>query len=621
MVSLKVKSLKNKLAIFVLLFLLTPILASAATITWDGGGSDNNWNTALNWAGGVVPTSGDTVVFDGTSTKNCTINVNISIVGITINSGYTGTITQSSGVTITIGSSHWTQNDGTFSGGDSAITINSIFDLNGGTFTSTSATLTNNTTSNTNVFDIATASTFNHNNGTVKFTGSNHFAIDTHNSSLYNVELNKCGSCSASGKIDVNGDLILASTGTSSIDIYLAGNLSGSATMLHSGSSGKITFDGTGDQTSTFTGRLPFVTVNKASGTLTFYNDFAVSKTFTYVAGTVAFASGQTTTFSASDHWGINSGSVEFQNVIISKCSSCTFSMTGTMKIGGNLSITDSGQMNSGTLEVKGNLTSTDATIDGSATITLTGTSAQTITTGSNDLPSGTFTINKTSGTVTLGANLTLNGSGQDLTVTAGTLDLAGYNLSVTDVITVTDKLKLKGNETISSTSFSLNTSSSTVEYYDSAVTADLSKLPPSTFNNLIVGASKTHNFETGSGNEITVNGTFSTTGTSGTKAILRSASSPTQWYLKIVGADSIDDTVDVKDSNASNGSAITAYYSTDSGNNTNWVFVPPSITWDGGGSTNHFSEAANWSTNTVPTATDKIIFDSTSVKKIVRLM
>ena len=85
MVSFQVKTLKSKLAIFVFLFLLTPVLASAATITWSGGGADNNWNTALNWSGGSVPGSGDNVIFDGTSTKNCTINVNISVVSVTIN--------------------------------------------------------------------------------------------------------------------------------------------------------------------------------------------------------------------------------------------------------------------------------------------------------------------------------------------------------------------------------------------------------------------------------------------------------------------------------------------------------------------------------------------------------
>ena len=192
------------LTAFFLVFL--PSIASAAIVTWVGDASDNNWSSALNWSSGILPGVGDTIIFDGTSVKNCTINVNISIVGITINSGYTGIITQSAGKTISIGSGSWVQNGGTFVGGDSAITINSIFDLNVGSFTSTSGLLTNNTTFSGNVFDIATASTFIHNYGSVKFSGGNHYSVDTHNASLYNVEINKCGTCDSSGRIDVDGN-------------------------------------------------------------------------------------------------------------------------------------------------------------------------------------------------------------------------------------------------------------------------------------------------------------------------------------------------------------------------------------------------------------------------------
>ncbi len=37
--------------------------ASADDIIWDGGGADNNWDTAENWSNDVVPTFCENVVF------------------------------------------------------------------------------------------------------------------------------------------------------------------------------------------------------------------------------------------------------------------------------------------------------------------------------------------------------------------------------------------------------------------------------------------------------------------------------------------------------------------------------------------------------------------------------
>ncbi len=43
---------------------ITPVQAQSV---WDGGGANNNWRTAENWVGDVVPTPGSVVVFDGSS--------------------------------------------------------------------------------------------------------------------------------------------------------------------------------------------------------------------------------------------------------------------------------------------------------------------------------------------------------------------------------------------------------------------------------------------------------------------------------------------------------------------------------------------------------------------------
>ncbi len=68
--------------------------ATLVTRTWDGGGVTNNWSDAANWSGDVVPTSDDSAVFDSTSTKNCTIDVNIpGPLLINLNAGYSGALT------------------------------------------------------------------------------------------------------------------------------------------------------------------------------------------------------------------------------------------------------------------------------------------------------------------------------------------------------------------------------------------------------------------------------------------------------------------------------------------------------------------------------------------------
>src|SRR3990167_5972363 len=111
--------------------------ALGVTRTWDGGGGNANWNTSANWSGDVAPGTSDIANFDNTCASNCspTINVAISVAGINMDALYTGTITQSTTNTITVGTSNWVQAGGTFTGGTGAITLNGTFTLSGGTFT------------------------------------------------------------------------------------------------------------------------------------------------------------------------------------------------------------------------------------------------------------------------------------------------------------------------------------------------------------------------------------------------------------------------------------------------------------------------------------------------------
>src|SRR5437867_2912662 len=45
-----------------------------AVATWDGGGADNKWTTAANWAGDVAPQPGDDLVFPGGAAQLTNVN-------------------------------------------------------------------------------------------------------------------------------------------------------------------------------------------------------------------------------------------------------------------------------------------------------------------------------------------------------------------------------------------------------------------------------------------------------------------------------------------------------------------------------------------------------------------
>lgn len=67
-------------------------LNAGATTTWTAAGA-GNWNTGANWTGGSEPATNDDVVFNGTSTQTCTINVSTNaLTSFSVNSGFTGII-------------------------------------------------------------------------------------------------------------------------------------------------------------------------------------------------------------------------------------------------------------------------------------------------------------------------------------------------------------------------------------------------------------------------------------------------------------------------------------------------------------------------------------------------
>lgn len=100
------------------------------TTTWTNGGGDGKASTAANWSNGIDVDYD--VVFDGTSTANCTFDYDGQLGTFTIAAGYSGTITQSSDMYIT----GYSQAGGTFTGVTTKwVYCSGDFVQGGGTFT------------------------------------------------------------------------------------------------------------------------------------------------------------------------------------------------------------------------------------------------------------------------------------------------------------------------------------------------------------------------------------------------------------------------------------------------------------------------------------------------------
>ena len=178
---------------------------------WVGGGS-GTWNDGNCWAassgaggGAGVPGPGDWAVFDGGGLVDASMDAAVDVKGIHIQSTYTTgyTITQNSGVSITVGDGGYSQAGGTFQGGDSAIDVNGDFTVSGGTFVSTSGTL-----SISGDFTHS-GGTFDQTSGTVRFNGVSGQALNVSaTTDFYNVQLDATG-VTLGADLDVDGDLTI----------------------------------------------------------------------------------------------------------------------------------------------------------------------------------------------------------------------------------------------------------------------------------------------------------------------------------------------------------------------------------------------------------------------------
>jgi hypothetical protein len=442
-----------------------------------------NWSNPSNWSttsggtpGAGAPTTANNAIFDGNGTGNCIINANASANNLVVQAGYTGVITQTTGVTLTINNgSTWT--GGTFIGGNSSITNNGAFSLQGTNFTSTSGTLSIRNTCN------FTSGTFNHNNGSVSFANNsfavsgsptfnnlyftpNYNAITVNNSFTVNGNLYLDGVAAyvtvttASGvTLTVNGNVYKTGSNNTQFNvgtIDAKGDIIYTSTSGGSGGSGSYIISGVGNQVLSSTapayqGRIHNVTINKPSGQLGLSGIITVGgPNWTFQSGTLS--AGTSTIVFYREPGGSNllisgthtlndvmvypyyntttvTGNLSVNSLTLDGSAASDVLLNNTVTVNGNLYTTGTDQINidGGLMKVYGNISISNTAFGagGDGTVQVAGTANQTFS-STSALSRGVFPniiINKPSGTLTLSGNIST--SGPNWSYVSGSLDPA----------------------------------------------------------------------------------------------------------------------------------------------------------------------------------------------------
>lgn len=480
-----------------------PKIAAAATRTWDGGGTTSNWSEPANWSSNLVPTAADVAVFNGTSTKNATIDTSVSLLGLSMSAGYTGTVTQAGINTITTtGGGDLVVTSGTFNAGVGTISVADQFVVNGGTFNAATGLL---------IVDggdfVVTAGTFNPGAGTVRF---NRLAITINinvNQNFHNVEVtegnNLALTVSSGDTIIVNGTLTLADGVVNTGAIKARGNViqgeffDGGTSQLdfdnaplaqvytvNGGTSPSLRLDEPADANdeirfaasgtlstlaiSAGFGQSPIPvtnpnnvgvnikTWNQAAGT---YDASAQAswgfQTFIRTAGTFT-APATVTAFGVAANWDVPVVQ-EFRNFTVNKNAASALNMASgdTFVVTGTTTFAD-GLMRGATLQAAGNVKVNPEYEGGTTILTFVGNANQILdATGAAALYDGDINVNKAGGgEVQLASPLVLNAANQDLTLQVGTLNLKGQNLTVNGAsarvaLQGPSNFKLQGNESL----------------------------------------------------------------------------------------------------------------------------------------------------------------------------
>ncbi|MBD3271792.1 MAG: hypothetical protein GF384_04550, partial [Elusimicrobia bacterium] len=649
----------------------------AATLTWDGGGIDENWSTPANWDLNYVPGPLDEAVFDDTSNKPCTIDVSTTVASFFVDNTSTITITAAGDLTVTY---DFEMSSGTFNAGSADITVGGAWNLFGSAVFNPQAStviLTGQmggwqsvSTNGNSFYDLILTTT----TGLAAF-GLNDDLSVLNNLTLLNGEFNT----SPSGSYNVTiGSSMYISNGTSFYAqnslISIGANFAAPSQVFYSMGMSTFNFTGTGYLMADVT--FYNLVIGVSGSTTTLQSDVMVENRLTIGGGTVSdglsnfnlylgsynseplhIDTASTLDFQAlyiypdndqklSEIYGpidlfIVADSYDDYTVVISTTNVnmleiygdydpnriSTVKLSGTMtcgelRVGGGainqrgLLITNNQDIYCSTnvyinygeiTDEQGSYGFTDIHVGGSwygyststaslarSTLIMESVSGSKILLTEGDSHFKTVEINAPGSTIILESPLSVS----NLMLTAGMLDAkTGEN----------NPIYVKEDWT-QAASATFNSRLSTVTFHTPAISYIQGS---TTFYNLVsIQATKSLRFIGGS--------TTTITGYLRMENVdLISQTQGATWYLNLSGTQYVNN-VFVRDSNASAGFQINAYDSVDVGNNTWWNFFTNAKVWDGEGGDSNWTTPLNWSGNTVPLATESVVFNGTSNKECI---
>ncbi len=356
--------------IFILLLVLFIKQVNSQTI-WTGLGTTNNWNDALNWSTLAVPgttaTTGEDIVFDGTSVKNCIVDIDIDVNTLTVGPGYSGTIDFQSSLPVI--NSDYSQSSGVVIATTDEFIIGGNFAFSGGTFTHNNGKVSLFVTNGTTTFIT----------GTITF---NELSINPTGLPSTQRNLNFGSGCTTSTLTLEPTNRVFGYQGT--INILNTLSINGANSNMPAGNTGTFKLNGSSAFITSSAGvgqsKLGNILIN-TTGTFSMSGNIAVTSSWTNSNVATFNPNSSTVTFYNAT---INSGTTAvatapFDNISVATSSALTISGTSRINVFGNITNGGTINCNNSRIALSGNLTNNGTYNASTSLLNLNGTGAQSI--------------------------------------------------------------------------------------------------------------------------------------------------------------------------------------------------------------------------------------------------